>query len=337
MFKKYHRKPKNPIFVVFRLLLSLTIFVILVGGALAAYKQFSGVDIVTSNPKAVFLSLMQEINLNSIIKLLPNKSIIPASVNQTQEKKATEPIKTFGKPLFKFALVADSHNENDYLKKALSQTIETNKDDLKFVIGLGDYSEVGTIKELEETKKELDLSGLRYFVTAGDHDLWESRSKQLSPFSNFVKVFGQPYQSFSFEKVRFLILYNSDNYQGLSEEQLKWLQDELNRIKQEDIQLTLVFMHEALYHPSSAHIMGWVTSGLKEQAKKLTKILKNGGVREIFSGDIHYFGRFNDPVSGLNMTTVGAVANQRNAQLPRFAVVTIYDDYSYNVEDVEIK
>lgn len=333
MFKKYHRKPKNPIFVIFRLLLSLTIFVILVGGALAAYKQFSGVDIVSSNPKAVFLSLIKEVNLNSFLKLLPNQSkqIIPASVNQTQETKATEPVKTSSKPLFKFALVADSHNENDYLKKALQQV----KPD--FFIGLGDYTEVGTIKELQDVKKEFDATGIRYFVTAGDHDLWESRNKQLPPYTNFRQVFGQPYQSFNFEKVRFLVLYNSDNYQGLSLEQWQWLQDELARIKTEDTKLTLAFLHEPLYHPSSAHTMGWVSANLKEQAEKLTKVLKDGGVKEVFSGDIHYFGRYTEPKNGLAMTTMGAVASQRNAQLSRFAVVTIYDDYSYNVEDVEIK
>lgn len=331
MFRKYHRKSKNPLFVICRLLLSLTIFIVLVGGALAAYKQFSGVDIITSNPKAIFLSLIKEVNLNSFLKLLPNQSkqIIPAS--QTQEKKSTEPIKTSGKPLFKFVLVADSHNENDYLKKALQQV----KPD--FFIGLGDYTEVGTIKELQDTKKEFDTTGIRYFVTAGDHDLWESRNKQLAPYAEFVQVFGQPYQSFSFEKVRFLVLYNSDNYQGLSLEQWQWLQDELNRIKTEDTKLTLAFLHEPLYHPSSAHTMGWVSANLKEQAEKLTKILKDGGVKEVFAGDIHYFGRYTEPKSGLAMTTIGAVASQRNVQLPRFVVVTINDDYSYNVEDVEVK
>ncbi len=320
MFRKYHRRPKNPLFIIFRLLLSLTIFVVLAGGALAAYKQFSGVDIVSFNPKAVFLSLIKEFNLKST----PS---IPAS--QPKEKNTPEPAKVPGKPLFKFALVADSHNENDYLQKALQQV----KPD--FFIGLGDYTEVGTIKELQDAKKEFDKTGIRYFVTAGDHDLWEARNRQLPPYTEFVQVFGKPYQSFNFEKVRFLMIYNSDNYQGLDKDQWQWLQDEL--ASSQDTKLTLAFLHEPIYHPSSAHTMGWVSSNLKDQAEKLTKILKDGGVKEVFSGDIHFFGRYTEPKTGLLMTTIGAVASQRNAQLPRFAVVTIYDDYSYNVEDIEIK
>jgi len=37
------------------------------------------------------------------------------------------------------------------------------------------------------------------------------------------------------------------------------------------------------------------------------------------------------------MTVVGALTSTRNTQAPRFAVVDVYDDGSYNVKDQEIK
>ena len=97
------------------------------------------------------------------------------------------------------------------------------------------------------------------------------------------------------------------------------------------------FVHEPLYHPSSARIMGKSEDNLKKEAKSLAKSLKDAGIKELFAGDIHYFTRYQDPDSGLAMTTVGAVASQRNTQNPRYAVVHVYEDLSYDVEDVEIR
>ena len=37
------------------------------------------------------------------------------------------------------------------------------------------------------------------------------------------------------------------------------------------------------------------------------------------------------------MTTIGAVASERNFQGPRFGILTVYGDYSWEVENVEIR
>lgn len=283
--------------------------------------------------------LTQEKVIDAIFKLLsieikPAKTplgeggkALPKSQKESQAKKQMT---------FKFAIVSDSHNENELLGKALSQA-QSEVENVKFIIGLGDYTEVGTIAELENAKGEFDKVGIRYFLTAGDHDLWDSRERQNDPKVNFVKVFGRSFQSFSFAETRFLILDNSDNYQGIGREQLQWLVQELERIKVEGPKLTFVFSHEPLYHPSSSRIMGKITPSLKKQAQDVLRKLKAGGVREVFAGDIHYFSSYQEPETGLSMTTVGAVASLRNAQLPRFVLVTVFDNGSYQVEDIEIK
>ncbi len=208
---------------------------------------------------------------------------------------------------------------------------------MKFVIGLGDYTDVGTEDELQKAKKEFDGSGIRYFLTAGDHDLWDSRNRGTLPAANFIKIFGPPFQSFSYQNVRFLIIYNSDNYQGLDVQQLAWLKEEIARIRQENPQLVLAFAHEPLYHPSSERIMGKASDNLKKQARDLTMMLKDGGVKEIFAGDVHYFTGYSEPESGMLMTTVGALTAVRNTQNPRFVKIGIFEDGSYQVEDVEVK
>ncbi|KKQ14068.1 MAG: hypothetical protein US28_C0040G0009 [Candidatus Daviesbacteria bacterium GW2011_GWA1_36_8] len=77
--------------------------------------------------------------------------------------------------------------------------------------------------------------------------------------------------------------------------------------------------------------MGKVTPKLKNQADHLIDIFKKGGVEEVFSADTHFYSRYQEPKSMLNMTTVGAVTSDRNPQTPRFAIVEVYTDGSYNV------
>lgn len=329
-------------FVILRTFLSLSIFAVLIFGIYTAFKQFSGLDLVKLDFKkdlpAIVGTILSElpIQLPASLESLksPKNNVVGIdTVGQDQSTNDQSPKSIKKAPLsFKFLLVADSHNDNENLKKALTGS------GAQFVIGLGDYTEVGTVAELQSAKKVFDAASLRYFVTSGDHDLWDSRDKGYVPLFDFAQVFGPPYQSFSYKNARFLIIYNSDNYLGVGESQMSWLKEELARIKKEpDTKLVLAFLHEPLYHPSSIRGMGKAEPKLLIQAKDLTKLLRDNGVKEIFAGDIHYFTRYTEPETGMPMTTVGALTGLRNAQNPRYVVVSVYEDGNYDVEDVEVK
>lgn len=347
--RRYHRRSSFLPFVIFRLFLSLIIFAFLLGGAYYAYREFSGYDPIKLNPKSLGLLLLSNSSKDKILDQITGllntdfgkqtQKVIPRGrLNQSGQVGGIQNIDKPNPPKklsFKFALVADSHSENDLLTKALSQA---NEQKVAFIIGLGDYTEVGTISELEAAKAAFTGSGLRFFVTPGDHDLWDSRDKgRASPLFNFNQVFGPSFQSFSQNGVKFIILDNSDNYVGLSDAELKWLNNELEKSKKENPKLILVFLHEPPYHPSSERVMGKVSPNLKDQAKQVLKRIKQTGVKGVFAGDIHFFTRYNDPETGLDMTTIGAIASQRNTQNPRYAIISIYDDGSYDVEDIEVK
>jgi len=340
MFGRKHKsRSTNIVFVIFRLLLSLLMFGILLAGVYTAYKHFSGFDPISVNPKAIITELLSSGNFDSLLKYLPidlqkkQQIVYQSQAPETVKKEVKSVQINHGKLLFSFALIADVHNDNALLKKALEQI-----QDASFIIGLGDYSDVGTLEELQNTKKTLDESKVRYFVIPGDHDLWDSRDKQKEPDFNFTQVFGSPWQSFENSGVVFLLLDNSDNYKGFGDIQIQRLSEELERYKSSgSIRFILAFVHEPLYHPSSDHIMGRVEPSLKDQAKKLIKMLKEGGVKKVFAGDIHFFSQYNDPETKLDMVTVGAVTTQRNPQLPRFAKVQVFEDGSTEVEDMEIK
>lgn len=315
----------------------MVMLAVLVVGIYAAYKHFSGYDPLKLDPQVVVKNVLAAKTPQQIIGVLSSIKIgsktLPINNQLVLENSTPDAAIT---PVFRFLLVADSHNDNDDLSKAITQA-KASYPDLKFIIGLGDYSDVGTNVELNNAKKELDSSGLRYFLIAGDHDLWDSRDKKMPATTNFNQVFGPLFQSFDYNNFNFLLLDNSDDYKGLGDTQQKWIENELEKIKQQSTRGTFVFLHEPLFHPSSDHVMGKIENGLKQQARDLMYQLKAAGVKKVFAGDIHFFSEYKEPVTALDMVTIGAVAIERNPQAPRFAVVSVFDDGTTKVDDVEIK
>lgn len=332
----------------------MTMFVILLTASYQAFKHFAGVDPIKADPQAVLLSLVTEEGavkaINAIFNLkfpssfedlknLANTEISDQGLVIGDSSKRPEPGPN-AKKVLTFAIMADSHNDNTNLRKAL----ETAKGkEAKFVIGLGDYTEVGEEGELRAAHQVFRLSGLPFYLTAGDHDLWNARDKGEGAAAHYTEVFGSPYQSFGDSNIRFVIVYNSDNYQGVDDYQLSWLQEQLTAYSPQTTAVDgrplalFVFMHEPLYHPSSDHVMGKVREDLKVQAEFMTEMLKDSRVSEVFYGDTHFGTSYQDPKSGLFMTAVGAVTEVRNAQRPRFLMVDVFDDGKYNLQEIEIE
>lgn len=351
MFGKHSESKKHgspfPLLIL-RMLLSLTMFLILLTASYQAFKHFAGVDPIKADPQALILTLVTEEGAVQAVNAIFNLKF-PDSIDELKNLaggpgSVTPEMLNFGSnkrpgpgpganKVLTFALVSDSHNDNDSLRKALESAKSKGA---KFVIGLGDYTEVGSEAELNTARQVFMLSGLPFYLTAGDHDLWNARDKGEDPVAHYTQVFGSPYQSFGDSNIRFIIVSNSDNYQGLDDVQLSWLRDELNRIVNNRPLASFVFMHEPLYHPSSDHVMGKERGDLKVQADLLIQMIKEAGVREVFYGDTHFGASYQDPKSNLFMTAVGAVTQERNAQRPRYLLVEVYDDGRYNLQDTEI-
>lgn len=343
MFKKEeevggrHRKVSNPVFMVFRMFLSLIILCVLFLGAYQAFRTFSGLDPLKISPQAVVHNLLDSkylFNLASqILSFDPKQTSDFSKIagQLTGSKSPNVSPKPTGNLSFKFAIMTDSHNDNEHLATALKQA---KSEGAAFIIHTGDFSDVGTIDELQAAKAKMDASGVQYYSTAGDHDLWDSRNKKQPALTNYTQVFGDPYRSFGFQGVRFLILYNSDNYQGMDDLQRSWAMDELQRAT--DAKAIFVFSATPFYHPSSDHVMGRVEPKLKAQASEMLADFKKYHVSHVFAGDTHFYSQYSDP-SGLAMTTVGAITSERNAQSSRFAIVDVYDSGQYTIQDVEVK
>lgn len=243
------------------------------------------------------------------------------------------------KEILRFALVADSEGDNDDLEKALSQARSAGAG---FVIMLGDLTKLGEMGDLLKTKAVFDKSGLTYYVTPGDHDLWDSRNRGDEALSNFLQVLGKPSQVFEKAGVEFLIIDNSDIYKGISASD--W--DLLNSTLNQTAKLKFVLSHKTPYHPQSSHIMGSENPDVAKQAQKYMDLLENKKVDGFFAGDLHFFAEFSSKggsasggksTSGVKITTVGAIDSDRNFQGSRFEIVKVYSDYTWDTEDLEIK
>jgi len=248
----------------------------------------------------------------------------PAGIDQIQGEKTEK------KTILRFALVADSENDNVLLQKALEQAQGKG---INFVIGLGDWSAVGTNAELLKVKKIFDDSKLQYYLTSGDHDLWDSRDKGHDALTNYKQIFGSPSQEFAKENVEFVIEDNSDIYKGIDAESLIQFAESLKK----PAKLRFVFAHKTPFHPTSSHVMGEDSPEVAKQAQEFMSLMEQNKVNGFFSGDLHFFAEFKSPNNTVRITTVGAIDSERNFQGPRYAVVTVYDDYSWQVEDVEIR
>ncbi|OGD91142.1 hypothetical protein A3D07_02290 [Candidatus Curtissbacteria bacterium RIFCSPHIGHO2_02_FULL_42_15] len=246
------------------------------------------------------------------------------------EKDANQETEKVKRLVLKFAIVSDSGGENDLLTKALPQAQGKG---INFVIGLGDWTTVGTLEQLSVAKQVFDDSKLEYYVTAGDHDLWASRNQDNDPLSNFNQTFGKASHLLEKDRIQIVILDNSDIYKGIPSESWELLFESLKK----DVKLRFVMAHKTPFHPDSAHIMGQDAQNVKAQAENLLAILEEGQISGFFSGDMHFFAQFKTPKQAVKITTIGAVASQKNFQGPRFGIVTVYDDYSWKAEDVEIR
>jgi len=250
------------------------------------------------------------------------------------------------KVLLKMAVLADVHEDLQNLEKALK--IAGDKG-VKYVVVVGDITNYGDVAALEKVKNVLEKSGAKYFILPGDHDLAQSVS-----VDNFKQVFGADYNVEDLYGVKFLLLDNSFNYSVLPAQEISWLQQNIDKTD-------FVFMSQPLYTSGLSSFfekiyMGSTTTAPEtEELKQKQEAVKDQGVlilnlirsqssvKAVFSGEHHKSSKQTDPNrTSLEHYVVGAVSSTVNdypqsiIQTPRFSLLTIYEDKTYQVEDVVI-
>jgi predicted phosphodiesterase len=275
-----------------------------------------------SNPKDTLIKVVKE-------KVLTDLSRNEYSTNQGEEK-------TTKKIINSFAIITDIHNNIKDLHKALDQI---NKADVSFIIGLGDYSNVGTTTELRAVNNELKRSTKKQYLLPGDHDLWNGRDKTEDPRTYYDTIFGKGPEPFATSRVKYLFLDNADIYKGVSEEKENKFTEELQNTKESTL---IILMHKPLYHPISNHKMGYINDELNEEVatqrdRLLEKIKAQNKRTYILNGDLHSFDTYTIPNTKIQGYTIGALTELKNFQTPRYAVAQITEEGELLVKDIPVE
>ncbi len=271
---------------------ALSVIILLLVGLLFAISAFLGRDLILS-----------------VINSVENGSFQKADANVR----------------VRFAVISDTHSDSDDTSRALKQIRALG---IKYVIHSGDWTTVGTIEELKAQKSIFDNSGLTYWGVMGDHDRWQSGSK------NFETVLGRAYESFDRDQIHFILLDDSDLKNGLGDEQLDWLELDLKKNKDKQ---KIIFMHLPVYHPSSDRTMAGKGGGnqpeLQAQTDQFLGLIKDQKVLGIFSGDHHLSQNYTEPQTGVKILISGAATSERNLQTPRWELVEVLNDNSIRMTD----
>lgn len=289
-----------------------------------------GVSLTVGALLARYTNLTQEVKTSFKAKLKDDFLDQVTPMQQTK-KKDSKVIK------FSFALISDVHNNVEGLNLFVSQS---NKEDLQFVVGVGDYTNVGTPTELSQIKKSLDNLNAPLYMLPGDHDLWNGRDKTQDPLSDYAAVFGDSPELIVFQGVTFIFIDNADIYNGVNPEKLEAA---LSNLTQATTSTIIIVSHKAIYHPLTIHRMGFIQEdeieAVSSQAKRIVGNVTSLTGKNIYMihGDLHSSSSYRGPNDNILNYTIGALTREKNFQTPRFAIGEVYEDNSLEIRDVPIK
>ncbi|WP_417749192.1 LamG-like jellyroll fold domain-containing protein [Rosistilla oblonga] len=211
--------------------------------------------------------------------------------------------------------------------KVLEQAVaDTNLLSPDLVMTVGDliqgYNEKPEwMRQMAEYKEIMNQLKMRWFPVAGNHDVYW-RGKGPAPAgqhdSNYEQHFGPLWYTFRHKNAGFIVLYsdegdpvsnkkafNDGKLQQMSEQQLKFLGEALERHKSLDH--VFVFLHHPRWTGGGYTGTNWDTvHGMMKKA---------GNVSAVFAGHIHHM-RFDGHKDGIAYYTLATTGGHLSAEIP---------------------
>ena len=290
--------------------------------------SFFSIGCLTLIAVIIFISIV--FVKNRPIREILDFKLLSEDTASTSVSKNTHLIPKSKDVKLKIAIIADTESDIRNLTLALEKA---KKNNVNFVIHLGDLSQLGVLEDLDNIKLALDQSGLEYYATPGDRDLWAYLYGKYQDVNGFKEVFGDSYRFIQKDEIGFLIINNADEFAGIDNSQWEFIENNLPNT-------TFVFLHNPVEFDDSVLLshkgMGQYDEGVEEQRIKLLNMIKDSNVKAVFAGDQHRFTEFKDSYKDLYYYIVGSTNSERNLEYPSFAILTIYDDGDYFVKKIEI-
>ncbi len=205
------------------------------------------------------------------------------------DKKNQEEIT--GESDFSFIVCGDSHSNEEVYKKIIQKA---NEEQVDFLVDLGDITRVGAESEFIDFKFLVNSLKIPYYIVIGNHDV-------LNGDELFNNYFGYTYYSWDKSGVHFVVLDDVTDENAFSEEQLNWLENDLNSYKEKSV---FIFVHKPPKCPFvTSELLKFKGEEADERIERFFNIANKNNVDKIYSGHIH--NHLNYPQSGVSITITG--------------------------------
>jgi 3',5'-cyclic-AMP phosphodiesterase len=147
----------------------------------------------------------------------------PSEVELTAKDLARIEARRAEIPSFKFVAIGDTHDDYSALNDAVGAI--NQRDDVAFVIDLGDQTDQGLLREFELTRDELSDLEVPYLTVIGNHDALSNGAEV------YRRMYGALDYSFVFGGVK-LIVFNSNSleFPGQAPDR-EWLEAQLSDLE----------------------------------------------------------------------------------------------------------
>lgn len=188
---------------------------------------------------------------------------------------------------YSFTVISDVHIDGssdnrlrDFIQREIAPP--SGNSDL-FILDCGDSTQSGTSEQIQNYKNSLDSSGLPWFQSIGNHDLY------FEGWNNYRNILGRTVYTFSVgnrgtEGSLLVISLDSGN-STLGSRQMEWLEETLAE-EGENWNHIVVFTHSNFF---STGITTVVQFSSPEEIYKLMNLFSENGVDMVFTGHNHHW------------------------------------------------
>ncbi len=238
---------------------------------------------------------------------------------------------------WKFVVIGDTEDGGPTLDAFIREMKQ--RDDISFIIHVGDVASHGEPEKMELVKTQLETLSIPTYYVPGNNDLVYDEKTERRTLAVYKKVFGETvYFGFEYKNAQLVLLDNSYRRTGFSDTQLEWLKKELDS---STAPYRFLFFHRPLNVPGQELVGDDETPNSREQNKKFLALIAGYTVDHIFNGHVHtslqYSLLADDAATGaekkIPVTITGgggaypqAILGGEAASFFHYVVVTVPDD-----------
>jgi len=178
--------------------------------------------------------------------------------------------------MFSFIVIGDNQDSITTFNRLIDRI---NHENVLFAVDNGDLVAGGELIEYTLFLEQIKHSNKPILTNIGNHDISRNGSS-----SNYQKIFGHLYYSFTVGDSYFIML-DSSNGKKINPIQVEWLHNKLN--KSLEYRYRFVFMHIPLFDPEGRPIEEGHSLMDVQQAKLLNNLFDQYNITMLFCSHIH--------------------------------------------------